>query len=420
MRTISIIAFISILSISLSKIQEIKVGNIHTREERVKKVLFFKQFSKLQKSKGNNLFEIFTSENLHSEAGLELKRHFDAYKSFTKRFTNIAQLTNKKFLVDKHDGDDFPEVVVNDIQNLEYYGEITIGTPPQKFNVIFDTGSSDLWIPSKQCKSRDCKKHKEYSSTSSTTSKKDGRTFEITYGSGSVQGFDTYDSVNMGGVIATDYLFAEATNLELQGFTEAPFDGILGLGYKELSQNKEPNVFEVLFNQGKIKEASFSFYLSNKEGNTSRLVLGGMNTNYFTGSIKYYPLVEENFYLIAFDGFKIGEKKIDATRAILDTGTSLIVGPSHIIHPVIDTIGDVSDCNTNKTRPNVSIVLSGDEYVLTPEDYILNDPNYGCVLLFEEQDFGQDLVILGDTFLKKYYTLFDMTHNQVGIATAKN
>jgi cathepsin D len=415
MKTILLILAILALC-TLSKFIEVPVKYIHSEKERNLKTYFYKHISEMG-DKAEGYFKSIVGHFL--DADNLFQEYLAGYKSLTSRFKRITDEAYKS-----HVNQTLPEIIIDDVMNAQYFGEISIGTPEQKFKVVFDTGSSNLWVPSHSCWSIPCWIHKTYKSSKSSTYIKNGTNLEIKYGSGGIKGFFSNDVVSLGGVKAKDITFGEATSLSGISFIAAKFDGILGMAFREISVGHVETVFESLFEQEQIPEASFSFYLSKNSGETGRLILGGLNPDYFTGDLKFYPLISQTYWVIALDSFSVKGKTISAAKGIVDTGTSLIVGSKSIINQITESIGTVdSSCKDLDKLPDVTITISGDEYVLTPEDYVFKASVFGytqCMAGFMGMDLPwPDTIILGDAFLKKYYTLFDMTHKQVAIARAK-
>ena len=212
------------------------------------------------------------------------------------------------------------------------FSEIEIGTPPQKFKVVLDTGSSNLWVPSSECGSIACYLHNKYDSSSSSTFQKNGSEFEIRYGSGSLSGFVSEDTVKIGDLKLEHQQFAEATSEPGLAFAFGRFDGILGLGFDSISVNKIVPPFYNMLNQKKIDKPVFAFYLgdANKEGQDSVATFGGVDKDHYTGELVKLPLRRKAYWEVDFDSIALGDNvaELDNTGVILDTGTSLIALPS--------------------------------------------------------------------------------------------
>ncbi|XP_072756990.1 uncharacterized protein [Anoplolepis gracilipes] len=322
-------------------------------------------------------------------------------------------------------------IYLNNYKDVQYYGKISIGTPPQEFTVVFDTGSSNLWVPSKKCQFPNipCLLHRKYDSRISSTYQPNGKPFAISYGTGDMSGFLSTDVVNIGGLDVRNQTFAEATNEPGNTFIYAVFDGILGLGYDTISIAGVTPVFYNIIKQGLVSQPVYSFYLNRNSSAKigGELILGGTDSAYYNGEIYYVPVTHKGYWQFAMDRVKLGNKDIlcpYGCQAIADTGTSLITGPLLDIAIINTYIGTNStrylDCDRIDELPTIGFVLNGRTFNLTPQDYVLQEKEEGVLkCLSGFSGFNLPLWILGDVFIGPYYTVFDLGNNRVGFAPSK-
>uniref|UniRef100_A0A6P7FH60 Lysosomal aspartic protease-like n=2 Tax=Diabrotica virgifera virgifera TaxID=50390 RepID=A0A6P7FH60_DIAVI len=288
--------------------------------------------------------------------------------------------------------------------DLDYYGEISIGTPPQTFKVIFDTGSADLWVPSAQCENNTrtpngCQNHTKYDADKSSTYQENGHSFYIQYGSGSLSGFLSEDSVNVAGVAVEKQTFAEATYETAPAFVDSTFDGILGLGYPELSSQSVTPVFTNMINQGVLDAPVFSFYLSQTaNGDQGELVIGGSDPSKYRGDFTYTEVSKKLYWQTKLQGVSVGKQSLcrNGCRSVIDTGTSLIYGPNDDVEAINDAIGAFYDydlgiytieCDADLTKlPNVTFTFGGKKFDISPSAYVIRDSGI-CVSSFVAGDF---------------------------------
>jgi len=325
--------------------------------------------------------------------------------------------------------------------DAQYYGPLTIGTPPQHFSILFDTGSSNLWVPCAGCPFSDiaCLLHEKFDCKKSSTCTETGQSFEIQYGSGSMKGHVDNDTVCFGSPSSgycTDKNqgFACATAEPGLAFVAAKFDGILGMGFDTISVNHIMQPMDQIFaDKTKCPNQLFSFFLnrdpSGKEG--GEMTLCDMDPKHYTGDIAWEPVTHADYWRINMDSLSIGTNSYGkSVSAIVDTGTSLMAGPTAAVKSINEAIGATPvingeysvPCEKIDSLPNIDIVLGGKTFTLTGKDYVLEIDQLGqkiCLSGFIGIDIpppNGPLWILGDVFIGKFYTVFDAGNKRVGFA----
>ncbi|NWV78398.1 CATE protein, partial [Dasyornis broadbenti] len=320
--------------------------------------------------------------------------------------------------------------------DMEYFGQISIGTPPQNFTVVFDTGSSNLWVPSVYCVSKACAEHTKFHPTQSSTYQVVGTPFSIQYGTGSLTGIIGSDQVTVQGLAVSNQQFAESISEPGKAFLDAEFDGILGLAYPSLAVDGVTPVFDNMMAQNLVELPIFSVYMSPdpESPQGGELLFGGFDTSRFTGTLNWVPVTQLGYWQIQLDSIQLGGIATfcaNGCQAIVDTGTSLIAGPTKDIKKLQNLIGAVSvdgeyavECSSLDEMPELTFTINGLPYTLSAQAYTLTEYVDGvtfCISGFQGNDIPPPtgpLWILGDVFIRQFYSVFDRGNNMVGLAPA--
>ena len=339
---------------------------------------------------------------------------------------------------------------------LFYLANIEMGSDNQKVGVLLDTGSSDLWVPQTGCvygesvewvqnaspaeaaaNSQQCEGYGSYSPSSLSTFKRvyDDVPFSIQYADESYAlGYWAQDLVSFGPLALLSLTFGVADNVTSD-------IGVLGIGMMDLesSNSSLADSFEyknfpaALKDEGLIKSNSYSLYLGTNNVSEGLILFGGVDHGKYDGKLYRMHIANEFALLgdgpiysnVILDGISgYGFEAVQQTPALLDSGTSLQYLPGKYVDAVASyleatTFDDdqgmyVVPCLLLQLTDSISYYFSGVEIVVPIRDLLYQyDQCYLGMI-----DSGDGTTILGDTFLKSAYVVYDFDNLEIALAQA--
>lgn len=326
------------------------------------------------------------------------------------------------------------EVQLANRSDVAYYAQLNIGTPAQQVYVQLDTGSFELWV-NPTCSNLDsadetfCNAVGSYETSQSSTAVDMDSTKTLYYGIGSANISYFQDSIALPGAATpmTGVQFGVATS------TVSEFSGILGIGYGLGYTTKYRNFVDELAHQNQTKVKAYSVALGSKDEEEGVLVFGGVDTSKFAGRLATLPIVPAADspdgvarYWVSMDNMTLtppsGRTKTYANTSMdvfLDTGSTLTLLP----HDVCDQLGsdfgssgmDSSgyypvDCSLADLNGTVGFGFNGVTIEVPYNEFIRKNGEDSCVLGITPSD---TFTLLGDTFMRSAYAVFDLETNAI-------
>lgn len=329
----------------------------------------------------------------------------------------------------------------------QYYGTLHVGTPPQEFHVVFDTGSGQLLLPSVKCDDGACSSHRRFKSDSSQTAQQigwaddptkpiadgeDRDTKSLTLLGSDVSGEFVRDSICVGksGELCGTADFVALLEESDEPFGQLGFDGVLGLAPTS-ADAAEFNVLSALFGNRTSEHREFGFYFSeatppSTDGTfgSGELLFGGFNRERMAEEPVWASLTETDSWHVRVDDVAVGGKPLhlcgkSGCEAAVDTGASLVMMPGNILGKVMGALDPADDCSGR--LPSLGFIVKGRLLELRAEDYVEHGED-GCeILLASGAGSGKSpTLVLGYPFLRRYYTMFDLANSRIGFALAKH
>jgi Eukaryotic aspartyl protease len=207
------------------------------------------------------------------------------------------------------------------------------------------------------------------------------------------------------------------------------FDGILGMGFTSISIDNTITVFENAMKQNAVDQPMFAFYLG--DNSPGELTFGGYDSSKFEGELVTVPLESATYWEIALDVVSAGSysSKPNAdgsvTTGIVDSGTSLLVGPKKDVLQLATAVGAkpnfmgqyTIDCATVDSMPDIVFTINGIDYTVPGSTAVLQTQGI-CLFAVMGMDFPKPgpQWILGDVFMRQYYTVFNYLDKTISFA----